>query len=775
MKKTIKFPIGPILICILISFCFFLSACSQDTITAKVAEPPQIGEESDLADTLSLGLTDSAVEEIIKEPEDVREIRLEAPRPKIEPEIQKIIKEKPKEKVEVVMIVKNDRDLERISKLIEDSSGDVKGKYKIGDVISAEIEAEKLEEISKDDAIEEIALEKEYFAFLNESIPQINIDTVAWASNYTGKGVKIAILDTGIDTTHEMFGSRIKLSKSFNSEGVNDLNGHGSHCAGIAAGNGKYKGAAPDANLLNAKVLTSRGSGRTSNIIAGINWALDPDGNSSTDDGADIISMSFGGALTDLDGPLASAIREAINKGVIFVAAAGNCKRGCGGFFGVTMPGSMPEVITVGAVDDNNTAASFSSGDTFTNYLKPDVTAPGVNIMSATKNDGYKSASGTSMSTPMVAGLIALMLEKESLTHAQIKTKLEGTAIDLGNSGKDTSYGSGLVNVSGLFGVTITTNATVNETNATVNQTESLDNETSSTPSNSTDEDNSIDEYEGYFVSIPDKSGYSEMSEVDVQSTEEAENISAQESNMTQGFIRVKMRQNAVLERPNGTASLLQSTAYEASEYSATGSGNGEIDYDDDYWYSTGTRDDGVAWGGGDLDVGLDDAESDTMIICYDWTDDDTWDRCFAESRDDFEACWDASSFLYDLCDDGICYRTRDWDDDWEIDTGRSGDRVKRYVDVLYYRDCDHDDYNFVHVDNEPYYIISPRQFKCTSDRAGGTYYDGGYFTSSRLHVFERDKSCGSGKGCDESKDDSNADFGDDGDDKPSAPCSIKD
>ena len=173
MTKNTNFPIGPILLCILISFFLVLSACSQDTITAKVVEPAI--EESDLADTLSLGLADPVKEEIIKEPETVREIRLEAPRPKVELEIQKIIKEKPKEKVQVVMIVKNDEDIEKISKLIEESSGDVTGEYKVGDVISAEITAEKLEEISKDESIEEIALEKEYFAFLNESIPQISM------------------------------------------------------------------------------------------------------------------------------------------------------------------------------------------------------------------------------------------------------------------------------------------------------------------------------------------------------------------------------------------------------------------------------------------------------------------------------------------------------------------------------------------------------------------------------------------------------------------------
>jgi len=481
MKKNIKFPIGLILICILIAFCF--SGCSPDSITAKTIAEKPITEESNLADTLSIGLMDTpraeTAKEIAEKPEKAPEVRLEAVKPKIEPEIQQIIKEKPKEKVKIVMTVKDEKDIKKISKLIEESSGDVKGEFKVGGVISAEIEAEKLEKISEDDSVEEIATEKEYFAFLNESIPQISIDTVAWASNYTGKGMKIAILDTGIDTEHEMFKDRTILSKSFNSEGVNDLNGHGSHCAGIAAGNGKYKGAAPDAYLLNAKVLTSKGSGTTSNIIAGINWALDPDGNSSTDDGADIISMSFGGPLTDLDGPLASAIRDAIDDGVVFVAASGNCRKGCGSFFGVTMPGSMPEVITVGAVNENNALASFSSGDTFNNYIKPDVVAPGVNIMSATKNGGYKSASGTSMSTPMVAGLIALMLEKESLTHAQIKEKLENTAIDLGASGKDNSYGSGLVNVSAIFTGEV---VEINETEE-VNETETNENTTVSTDS----------------------------------------------------------------------------------------------------------------------------------------------------------------------------------------------------------------------------------------------------------------------------------------------------
>jgi len=759
MEKNTKFPIDPILIFILISFCLVLNACSSDEITAHaVANTADAG----LADTLALGLADSDVKEIIEEVPET--IALEPAKPKIEQEIKEIIKEKPKEKVEVVLTVKDEDDIEKISRIIEESSGEVKGEFKVGDVISAEIEAEKLEEISEEESIEEITLEKEYVAFLEESIPQIKIDSVAWANNYTGKKIKITILDTGIETDHSMFKDRILLSKSFNNEGVDDLNGHGTHVAGIAAGNSKYKGAAPDAYLLNAKVLNKYGSGKTSQIIAGINWALDPDDDESTDDGADIISMSFGGTLTDLDGPLASAIKDAIKQGVVFVAASGNCKKGCGGFFGVTMPGSMKEVITVGAVDEKNKAASFSSGDTFNNYIKPDISAPGVNIMSATINNAYTSASGTSMSTPMISGLIALMLEKESLSHAKIKDKLESTAIDLGDAGKDIDYGSGIVNMSALF--------EIEEVDITINKTEINQSPTNKSSINSTDD---VEDYAGFYITSPINLSTYATKEMSIQ---EVSNDTLSALSNSPKEVRIKIRNDSVNVVAEGSAP--EDAGFESAEYTATASGNGYIDYDDDYTYSTGDSDDGVVWGGGDLDVGLDGEESGTMVICYDWCGDGNLDHCFADDLDDFKSCWSQSSVLNGICSKkNKCWTGSSWDNDRVIDTEDPGDKWTCSIAARYYRDCSDSGYKWTDTDYEDYRVIYPRQYKCTNRKSGGTFYDGGMYDEDSSyeywHTFKSGISCSGNFVCDEGKDDSKADFGDDGDSKPNEPCSLPD
>jgi serine protease AprX len=803
MKKIRNFPIGPIVLWLLISFCFFLSACSQDTITATAVT--SIDQDDTLADVLSSGLSDTekpSVEEKIIEPEEITQIALEEPKPKIEPAIKEIIESTPKEKVEVILTVKDEDDIKKISKLIEDSSGNVKGEFKVGDVISAEIEAEKLEALSEEEGVEEISLEKEYIAFLDESIPQIHIDTVAWANNYTGTGVKIAILDTGIDTDHEMFGNRVILSQSFNAEGVNDLNGHGTHCAGIAAGNGQYKGAAPDAYLLNAKVLNTRGSGTTSNIIAGINWAVDPDGNESTDDGADIISMSFGGALTDLDGPLARAIRQAINKGVIFVVASGNCRQGCGGFFGVTMPGSMSEVITVGAVDSNNNVASFSSGDTFSGYIKPDVVAPGVNIMSSALDDDYRELSGTSMSTPMIAGLIANMLEKESLTHAQIKTKLESTATDLGNSGKDTSYGSGLVNVSGLFGVANT------QTNNTANNTTEQTNET----------------YDGYWVTVeinPDEreepvcpenySGYDpglgltkkefyflfEDCEIQKDSGLLVEKSKAGDQNFTASdyeipsHIRIKLRNDSKLYVPNRTdneprfdrESLLAKvdiSSYTPPKQPEPSNDTNltkqaldiEIEYDDDYTHESSSSD-AVTWGGEDISVNIDGSYwTGYEVVCYDWCGDGTYDHCFADRSSDFDACEQESSYLRSYCNDNKCHTGTDVEDTHDIDPGDAGDRWRCNIKVKYYGHCQSSIYSYGYDSAQrKYYVVSPRQYICEDSNS---YDDFAYYSSSWGVVFDT-ISCDSDEACDYSRDESSASFGTYGTSTPNDPCRLDD
>ncbi len=375
-------------------------------------------------------------------------VSLDDAKPKIDPELIKELKELKRQKkhrrVTVLVELKDEQALEAVKQ----AGGTIQQNFDIGNIAVVEVQSDRVEEVASAAGVEQVAAEKEYVALLADRIPAFSIDTAAWASNITGKGVKIAILDTGVGPNDKI---TVAEGASFvEGEDAADQNGHGTHVAGIA------QGVAKDSAIYNAKVLNKAGAGITSQIIAGINWAVEQD--------ADVISMSFGGMFTELDGPLASAVKEAINNGVVFVVAAGNCKTGCGGFYGVTTPGNVKEVITIGAVDDDNVVASFSSGDTFDGYIKPDVVAPGKDITSAWLNNGEKTLSGTSMSAPFAAGIAALLLEKEpGLTNELVKQRLESTSTDKGTTGKDTSYGSGIVDVQSLFaGTTVDLNQSYN-------------------------------------------------------------------------------------------------------------------------------------------------------------------------------------------------------------------------------------------------------------------------------------------------------------------------
>jgi len=373
---------------------------------------------------------------------------------KIHKDIRKKIKENPEEKIVTLFKAVNESELDSIETLIESIGGKVLSKNKIGDIITAEIPAEKIREIIIDNSIESVWPDRIFHAVLEESVPQINAPFM-WENGFNGNGIKIAVLDTGMDSNHLMLQGKIILEKDFTGSGsTNDIVGHGTHVAGIIAGTnefgGLYNGVAPAALLINAKVLDDTGNGTESTIINGINWALDPDGNPETDDRADIINMSLGGAYADLNSPIVYAIKDAVEAGVIVVVAAGNCGLGCpssncNGFIGVETPGISPEAITVGTVDKQNNWACFSSGGIINENIKPDIVAPGVNINSSVPG-GYSAHSGTSMATPHVAGAVSLLLQSnENLTPKEVKYILEASALKLGETGKDTKYGSGLI------------------------------------------------------------------------------------------------------------------------------------------------------------------------------------------------------------------------------------------------------------------------------------------------------------------------------------------
>ncbi len=280
---------------------------------------------------------------------------------------------------------------------------------------------------------------------------QIGADLVHVAGN-TGAGRKVVVIDTGYNYNHPELSSSYLGGKDFvnNDDDPADDNGHGSHVAGLITGDGvnaDAKGVAPDAGVLSAKVLDSTGSGYFSDVVASIYWAVDgADGVAGTEDdfNADALSMSLGtsqpytykGFCDSVFPDLTNAISYARSRNVLVVVAAGNS-----GGAGVSLPGCISKSTTVGAVDGADKVASFSGKG-----KALDLVAPGVALLSAWLGSDYKTASGTSMATPVVSAVAALVkFVHPELSDDELESKILSTVKDLGKLGFDTSYGWGRV------------------------------------------------------------------------------------------------------------------------------------------------------------------------------------------------------------------------------------------------------------------------------------------------------------------------------------------
>ena len=268
-----------------------------------------------------------------------------------------------------------------------------------------------------------------------------------------GHGIRIGIIDTGIQSRHQELGNKNIVFKDFINHiaSAYDDHGHGTHVAGTISGN--KVGIATEASIIFAKAFAAGGSGGDSSLIDAMQWIFDPDGDLSTNDFPQIVSNSWGGDL-DIEtiyevedfAPFLRAIQTWIHGGIIPVFAAGNSGKSPNGF-----PGGLPEPIAVGAISPNGELAAFSSrgpnlwkvGESILTLLKPDISAPGEKITSAFPGNKYATWAGTSMATPHVSGAIALALQANpKLKFSDIKKLL------LKSSEKkiDTQFGYGVLN-----------------------------------------------------------------------------------------------------------------------------------------------------------------------------------------------------------------------------------------------------------------------------------------------------------------------------------------
>ncbi len=243
-----------------------------------------------------------------------------------------------------------------------------------------------------------------------------------------GRGVKVGIIDTGVDYTHEEVEKRFGKVKGYNfvdnTEDPYDGNGHGTHVAGIVAG--KEVGVASACELYAIKVLSDEGYGSEADVLRGIEWAID--------NKLEVINMSLGSSQYSYFED--QVIQEAYKRGMVIAAAAGN------EYYGPSYPAALENVIAVAAVDRNKDHAEFSNI-----YRTNDISAPGVSIYSSVPG-GYQEFSGTSMATPHITGCMALARSLDKKEPAELEKLMKETAEDLGSSSdpnNEEKYGAGLV------------------------------------------------------------------------------------------------------------------------------------------------------------------------------------------------------------------------------------------------------------------------------------------------------------------------------------------
>ena len=360
--------------------------------------------------------------------------------------------------------------------------GHIKYKLPMIDAYVVEVDEKLLDQVKAIEGLISVEMDTHITAQMNR-VGEIIESHWAHEHSIFGKGVTVAIVDTGI-SLHKDFvegGNRVIAFEDFISHHKEpyDDNGHGTHVAGIIGGNGfsskgKYIGVAPACSFVGVKVLDSRGDGNISDVLAGLQWIID----NRKKYNIRIVNISVGTSAKDnLDenSLLVQGVNAVWDSGVVVVVAAGNNGPGP---MSISTPGISRKVITVGSSDDNVAVEVFGSnrtkdysgrGPTPFCIKKPDIVAPGSNIISCNisritaraKNNGlrlsssespmmYTIKSGTSMATPVVTGAIALLLSAHpEFSNREVKLRLRNCAVDLGQHWE--KQGWGLLNVRKLL------------------------------------------------------------------------------------------------------------------------------------------------------------------------------------------------------------------------------------------------------------------------------------------------------------------------------------
>ncbi|MCP3761342.1 S8 family peptidase [Domibacillus sp. A3M-37] len=320
-------------------------------------------------------------------------------------------------------------------KAIAEVEGEIDQTFKQLPIASVTMPADEVQQLKQDESV--IRVEKDITVYasaqtLDWGIQATNVPA-SWSAGLTGKGIKVAVVDTGIATHSDLAISGGVSFVSYTTS-YQDDNGHGTHVAGIigAKDNGfGTKGVAPDAAIFAVKSLNKDGSGSLSSILAGIDWAIT--------NKMDIINLSLG--TQTHSSAFQSMVDKAYAKGLLVVAASGNGGSASGTDDTVDYPARYNSTIAVGAVDSSLKRVSFSSTGSAV-----DVAAPGESITATYLNNGYARMSGTSMAAPYVSGQLALMKQANPTTdNVRLRAMLTDTSKDLGAGGRDALYGYGLM------------------------------------------------------------------------------------------------------------------------------------------------------------------------------------------------------------------------------------------------------------------------------------------------------------------------------------------